>query len=660
MGHAKRNKLVFTVKDKCRVCYTCVRECPVKAIRIINGQAEVISERCIACGNCVNVCSQKAKVFFDSKKEVEQLLKSDCKVAACIAPSFPAEFHDIQDYKVIVSMIRELGFDFVIEVAFGADLVAKEYRNMIDTNSNHSYISSDCPAIVFYIEHYHPELVENLAPVVSPMVATSRIVRKKYGQNTKIVFIGPCIAKKAESDEIDEVLTFRELRELFSCYGINSQNKIPTDFDAPLAGKGCIFPVSRGLLQNVNKSDDIIEGDIIVAAGRANFKEAIKDFENGEIDTSHLEVLCCNGCIVGPGMSFTNKRLYKRNLISNYAKSKLEKLNVIEWEKSLKEYQSVSMAQKFVPVDRRMEKPERDKIDNILLQMGKYSEKQHLNCGACGYDTCEEHAVAVIQGLAENEMCLPYSIEKLHNLIDELNVSNEKLANARQALKHSEKLANMGQLSAGIAHELNNPLGVITMYSNILKEETSKDSPVFKDLELIVEQTDRCKKIVSGLLNFARKNQLRLKETNILSFIEHSLQSIVIPENICVTVEAEISDCQVMMDTEQMMQAITNIEKNALEAMPEGGELKIAVEGNDHTVHIKISDSGIGIPPENMEKLFTPFFTTKEAGKGTGLGLPLVYGIIKMHKGQIQVNSNNDIKKGKTGTTFTISIPKYN
>ncbi|HBF87486.1 MAG TPA: histidine kinase [Bacteroidales bacterium] len=660
MGHAKRNKLVFTVKDKCRVCYTCVRECPVKAIKIINGQAEVLSERCIGCGNCVNVCSQGAKVFFDSKNEVEKLLQSESNVAACIAPSFPAEFSDIADYKCLVGMIKKLGFDKVIEVAFGADIVAKEYRNLIDTNSSHSYISSDCPSIVFYIEHYHPELVKNLAPIVSPMVATTRIIKEKYGNDYKIVFMGPCIAKKAESDEVDEVLTFRELRNLFAKYKISSENVEKREFDPPYAGKGSIFPVSRGLLQNVNKTDDIVDGEIIVAAGKSNFKEAIKDFENGEIEMSHLEVLCCNGCIMGPGMTNTSKHLYKRNQISNYVKSKLENLDEKSWEKSMLEFSNVCMFQKFEPVDRRLMKPEREQIDIVLQQMGKHSEKQHLNCGACGYDTCEEHAVAVVQGLAENEMCLPYSIEKLHNLIDELNISNEKLANAKQALKHSEKLANMGQLSAGIAHELNNPLGVITMYSNILKDETSKDSPLHKDLELIVEQTDRCKKIVGGLLNFARKNQVRIKDSNILKFIEHSLESVVIPENISVKVIPSINDSHIMIDEEQMMQAITNIEKNAIEAMPSGGNLIIELEDNTNQVEIKISDTGVGIPKENMDKLFTPFFTTKEPGKGTGLGLPLVYGIIKMHKGQINVFSNTDTKKGKTGTTFKIIIPRYN
>lgn len=162
MARTNRNQLVFTEPDKCRVCYTCVRECPVKAIKIINGQAQVISERCIGCGNCVTVCSQGAKVYLDSKAEVFSLLDSEEKVIACIAPSFPAEFTEINDHSILVGMLKRLGFDYVVEVSFGADIVAKEYRKELEDENAKPCISSDCPAIVSFIEHYHPDLIPSL------------------------------------------------------------------------------------------------------------------------------------------------------------------------------------------------------------------------------------------------------------------------------------------------------------------------------------------------------------------------------------------------------------------------------------------------------------------------------------------------------------------
>ena len=658
MGHTNRNQLVFTEPDKCRVCYTCVRECPVKAIKIINGQAQVISERCIGCGNCVTVCSQGAKVFLDSKKEVFSLLNASEKVVACIAPSFPAEFTEIKDYSILVGMLKKLGFDYVVEVSFGADIVAREYRKELENDNAKPCISSDCPAIVYFIEHYHPNLIPSLAKIASPMVAISRITKKKYGKDVKIVFIGPCIAKKAESDEIDEVITFKELREMFVLSGIDSAKVIPCDFDPPKSGKGAIFPVSRGLLQTIDKSDDICDGNIVVAEGRINFRDAIKEFENGLIKSQNLELLCCEGCIMGPGMSAGGKRYSRRTQISNYVKEKVKNLDQSQWEKDMEEFSELDMSQTFDPADRRLKLPSREEIDKVLISMGKTSPKDHLNCGACGYDTCEEHAIAIVEGLAENEMCLPYTIEKLHKSINDLNFSNETLDSTRQALKQSEKLANMGQLSAGIAHELNNPLGVITMYSSILMDEAKEDDPIRKDLELIVEQTKRCKNIVSGLLNFARKNQVNLTETNLVNFTKSSIKSIIKADTIKVILNSNLSDPIAMIDTDQMMQVLTNLEKNAIEAMPNGGELKIELNGNKNEIEFNICDSGVGISKENMEKIYTPFFTTKELGKGTGLGLPLIYGIVKMHKGQISVSSNTDPDKGPTGTSFKIVIPR--
>ncbi len=658
MGNLINNELVYTVKDRCRVCYTCVRECPVKAIKIINGQAEVISARCIGCGNCTKVCSQQAKVFVDTTAPVYEYLKNGQKTAALVAPSFAAEFPEIKDYKIVIGMLRKLGFDYVVEVGFGADLISKEYKKLMDDKNAQKSISSDCPAIVYYVRHYHPELIDYLAPIASPMVAMVRVIKKKYGDDLKTVFIGPCIAKKAESKEVDQVLTFIELRNMLKNAGITMSDVTPSDFDPPIAGKASIFPVTRGKLHSINKSDDICDENIIVASGRVHFREAIKEFDEELNKSQHLELLCCEGCIMGPGMTNNGKLFKKTTDIRNYVRNKLEHFDYAAWDKEYAEVKDLDYSQKFLPADRRLPTPSVEAIAEVLKNIGKTKPEDHLNCGACGYDTCVEHAIAIVEGFAETEMCLPYTIEKLHLSINDLNLSNERLASAQQSLKQSEKLANMGQLSAGIAHELNNPLGIITMYSNILKDETPADSPVYKDLELIVEQADRCKKIVGGLLNFARKNQVNLVETNIVNLTNHSIDSIIIPENVTVDVQSSLTNPYAFIDNDQWMQVLTNIEKNAIEAMPEGGKLTIALAETNGDVEFSIGDTGMGISKENLDKIFTPFFTTKPIGKGTGLGLPLIYGIVKMHNGQIHLDTNDDPSKGPTGTCFKIKIPR--
>lgn len=649
--------LVYTIKELCRTCYTCVRECPAKAIRIVGGQAEVIDERCIACGNCTKVCSQGAKVFLNTTDRVTKLLESCSNTAAIVAPSFPAEFQEYTDYRNLIGMIRALGFKYVLEVSFGADLVADRYKKLVEENKDY-YISSDCPSIVNYIKHYHHNLVDKLAPVVSPMVAMSRVVHSKYGKDVKVVFIGPCVAKKAESTEIDEAITFSELRDMFDQFNIKPEVVSPSDFDQPVGGRGAIFPVTRGLLQTANINDDAITGNIIAAEGRIDFQGALKEYEAGLIKNQHMELLCCEGCIMGPGLSKNGKQYNRRVLVSSYANDKMMKIDNENWLKAFNEFSALDLSFRHRPEDYRTEVPDETEINEVLASMGKITKKDQLDCGACGYESCVEHAIAIKKGLAEVEMCLPYTIEKLHRSVKELALSNEKLSSMRQALKQSEKLAHMGQLSAGIAHELNNPLGVVIMYSNILLDEAKEEDPVREDLKLIVEQAGRCKKIVAGLLNFARKNQVNHQSISIRELVDRSLDSIIIPEHVRVTVTDKTTNPDAMLDIEQMTQVLTNLVKNAFEAMPGGGSIEVILEDTLGDVLITVKDTGTGIKEVDKAKIFEPFFTTKGIGLGTGLGLATAYGVVKMHKGQINVESNTDSSKGETGTSFKIILPR--
>lgn len=654
-----KKPLVYTIPDRCKMCYTCVRECPANAIKILNGQAEVITERCIACGNCIKVCTRKAKNFRRSTDQVGFLLRSNDPCIAMIAPSFPADFPEISDYTTVVGMIRKLGFEKVNEVAFGADIVAMKYKEILTSDSDKRYISSDCPAIVNFVKKYHPHLTDNLAPIASPMMAIARILRHKYKNQYKLIFIGPCVAKKEESDEVDAVLTFKELQEMLEENNISPENSEKSDFDPPHSGRGSIFPISRGILQTINIKENLFNGNIIVAEGRKNFKEAINEFDFGLINDHHLELLCCEGCIMGPGMSHTGKRFENRAYITKFVNEKLKKLNIKKWEEDINEYINLDYSRRFSPDDQRVKTPKSVDINQIYQKMGKFSPEDLLNCQACGYESCEEHAIAVINGLAEQDMCLPYTIEKLHNTIEQLNDKNDSLLHMQQALRQSEKLANLGQLSAGIAHELNNPLGVVIMYSNMLLDECEKDSEKYDDYKLITEQALRCKKIVGDLLNFARKNQVKQSMVNVHDLISKSIKSFVIPNNVKINTTSRIINPNIFIDEEQMIQALTNLIKNGTESMPNGGILSIKTkELENDFILIEIQDEGIGIPKENREKIFTPFFTTKEIGKGTGLGLPTTYGIIKMHKGKISLTSNNESKTSSTGTCFSVKLPR--
>lgn len=654
------HQLVFTVQNRCKVCYTCVRECPAKAIRIFNGQADILPDRCITCGNCVKVCSQGAKDYVKHSDEVDDLLHTNDKVAALVAPSFPSEFSDFKTHQNFVGVLKKLGFDYVFEVAFGADLVAHTFKKLVGSESNLQYITSDCPAIVKFVRKYYPELTDNLLPVCSPMNAMNRVVKTMFNNDIKTVFIGPCIAKKDDWDEVDYKITYRELRSLLQKSNINKDVIEPANFDPPYGGLGAIFPVSRGLIQTVDIDDKLYKSNIIAAEGREDFQEALKEFYSKTWGEEHLELLCCDGCIMGPGTTSLSNRFAKEAFVSNYVKRKLKNIDWQQWQNDLDYWlDTIDLSVKYIPTPIIDLIPSEDEIRSVLIELGKTTSEDELNCGACGYNTCREHAIAIIKGLAETEMCLPYTIDRLHSLLEELNISNKELQDAQEALKKTEKLATMGQLSAGIAHELNNPLGVIIMYANILYDECSPEDPKRKDLEMIVSQAERCRQIVRGLLNFARKNQVQYEKIAIEELFNKATHSVVVPENIEVKINVNPPTLEANIDVEQMLQVITNLIQNSIDAINSNkGEIILEAQTKDNYLVMTVYDNGIGIPNNNLTKIFEPFFTTKPVGKGTGLGLATVYGIIKMHKGKIEVESNADPTKGPTYTKFFIFIPQ--
>jgi signal transduction histidine kinase len=355
----------------------------------------------------------------------------------------------------------------------------------------------------------------------------------------------------------------------------------------------------------------------------------------------------------------TAANLYQRRArVSGYVRSRQQGFDTAAWQGSVREFDDLDLSCSYEPNDQRiLIFREEDEIRKALAQMGKHGPEDELNCGACGYDTCRLHALAIIRGLAENEMCLPYTIEQLRKAVDQVADSQDKLANTRAALMQAEKLANMGQLAAGIAHEVNNPLGVVILYAHLLFNEV-QDPEIRKDLALIVEQADRCKKIVSGLLHFARQNKVVLQPVDLLGLVRHSLDAMHLPGRIHVDVRRACDDPVAEVDRDQIVQVLTNLVTNAVDAMPETGRLTVEVRGDKESVSLVVIDTGHGIPPDKRTKIFDPFFTTKQIGKGTGLGLAVTYGIVKMHRGDISVESNADPAAGPTGSTFTVRLPR--
>jgi len=655
--------VVSTIKEKCRRCYTCVRKCPAKAIKVEDGQAKVVAERCIACGSCIKVCPQEAKAIRDSIAPVKDLFWNSPEIIACLAPSFPAAFPQAKPGQIITA-VRSLGFPEVMEVAFGADLVAKAHARLAKRNPNKLFISSPCPALVLYIEKYFPSLVDHLAPIVSPMVAMGRVIKRSLRPGAKVVFIGPCIAKKEEIDDpkvagdVDAVLTFVELDQMFQEAGLILEKLPESAADGPLPRLGRIFPVPGGLLRSAAMKEDICQNRILVTEGKAACTQILEEILEGAVEAKFLDLLFCEGCINGPGFPNDLSAFARKELVASYVQSRLKAEGEGRHKADIRKYSRVALQRNFRPDDRRLTTPSPDIIREILRRTNKIHPEDELNCGACGYASCQEKASAVYWGLAENEMCLPYLIDQLEENLSQLAQSHAELRETQQQLIQSEKMASVGQLAAGVAHEINNPLGTILLYSHMILEKLEQKDDRREELDTIAKEAARCRDIVRGLLDFARQRKLQVENVNVNKILEETLSLVAAQpsfQRVKVLTTLDPSLPPTGGDPVQLKELFLNILSNAGEAMPKGGTVTVSsrfLDGAARQIEVMIRDTGQGIPPENLDKIFMPFYTTKKIGQGTGLGLAIAYGIVKMHRGAIEVKS----KVGE-GTVFWVKLP---
>jgi two-component system NtrC family sensor kinase len=638
--------IVYTVREKCRGCYACIRNCPAKAIRVREGLAEVVEERCIACGVCLQVCVSNAKQLEGDIGVVRRLLGQHPTVIAVLSSSFPAAFPEVRP-RQMVTAIKKLGFDEVFEHSFGAELICREYAKLLRENSDESIISSVCPVVVSYIEKYYPQLIDNLAPIVSPMIATGRLIKWRYNSEAKVVYISPCVAKKAENSDkgvagvIDAVLSFADLKEMFAAKGIIPESVEEGRFSGPKPNLGRLFAISGGLLKVAGISDDILGGGVINACGRDYMPNILQEFAAGNITAKFVSLSFCEGCIDGPVIDNDLSVFKRREIITNYAKSEADPART---ERDLQEYAGIDLSRRFTSRAIVLPTPSEGDIESVLKTIGKVDPSYRMNCGACGYRSCRDLAIGVCQGLAEPTMCWPYVVQKLKD--------------SQEDLIQAEKLTSLGQMAASVAHEVNNPLSGVLVYTRLLAKKI--DSGTFSKQEALGylskmdSEVSRSSRIIRNLLDFARQSEPVLRAVDVnqvihqaLSLVGHQAEL----QNIEVVRELSPSLPKVMADFDQLRQVFINLTLNAVQAMPNGGRLTLYTSQVDDRVRIDFADTGCGIPEENLRKLFTPFFTTKERGQGVGLGLAVAHGIIQRHQGRIGVQS----EVGK-GTTFTICL----
>ena len=396
---------------QCKDCYRCLRECPVKAINIKDHHAQIIEEHCILCGHCTQVCPQKAKIEHSELPVVRELLKSGVRVAATVAPSFISSLNQ-DDFSLLRIALAKLGFAVVEETAVGAQAVTEEYKRLLAKGEMRNFITSACPAACRLIQMYYPKALQYLAPVDSPMVAHAKMLRRN-DPDLKVVFIGPCIAKKREADEhgIDAVLTFEELLQLFAENDIDLQtiNHLAVANDNSGANLAKAYPATQGIIRSFDVLPDGYR--YLAVDGVDRLVDVLENIES--LDHTFIEMnVCPGGCINGPCAIAQQGGMMKAEADINA---------YMEHEMATRKRQPAPQAGVDLgyahPRLRSKSRPATEKeIEDIMHRTGKFSKADELNCGACGYPTCREKAWAVINGYADIDICLPYMRKRAESL----------------------------------------------------------------------------------------------------------------------------------------------------------------------------------------------------------------------------------------------------
>ena len=431
-------------KSNCKNCYKCIRHCPVKAIRFSGNQAHIIGNECILCGHCFVVCPQNAKEIVDSTEKVRVLLQSGDPVIVSLAPSFIANYEGV-GIESMRRALKKLGFFDVEETAIGATIVKTEYERMLREEERDIIITSCCHSINLLIQKYFPSSLEYLADVMSPMQAHCVDIKKRY-PNAKTVFIGPCVAKKDEAEYyegiVDAVLTFEEVTNWLKAERIELEKEL----DNTPESRARFFPTTGGVLKTMAKNEP---GYTYLALdGVENCISALKDIQSGRIHKCFIEMSACVGsCIGGPVMEKYHSTSPIRDYVtvSDYAG---------ERDFEVDQPKPMSLKKNFTMIEHKLSQPTENEIMTVLRQMGKIKPSDELNCGSCGYNSCREKAIAIIQGKAEISMCLPFLKDKAESFSDTivnntpngLIVLNENLE-VQQINKSARKIMNIRSAS---------------------------------------------------------------------------------------------------------------------------------------------------------------------------------------------------------------------
>jgi len=685
------NGLVYTT-DSCIGCNKCIKVCPCKGVNQIiesddkrNRVIKVRGNECIACGECIRECNHGARKYEDDTELFFEDLGKGEEISLLVAPSFLA---DEKEHKMIVGYLKHLGVKHIYSVAFGADIVTWLYVKYLEDkkynidNNNNNKISSMCPSIVSYILKYMPERIENLMPIVSPMMATAVFVKKYLGRKEKLAFLGPCVSKKFEfsypgfENYLSYNLTFASLED-----GIKGVDISAYSSDIELDhGIGCILPLKSGIkksISNILGFKKVIY-EIIGRDGSLNYLQ--NQFkENMENENLYFvsTLICQNSCMGGIGISdrmknmmierehFLNEKSYEKEHTFSGALStgsRMQKRDEIYETLDMKDFM-ITFENSHVVKQKKISQVE---IDTMFEKMYKYTyDEKNINCSMCGYNTCIEMAEAIINGRNVIDNCVFYARKKMERekgqvreLLNKMTEMNEELI-ASADLK-SNFLANM-------SHEIRTPMNAILGMADIVlrgdlndveKEYVNQIRTAGKNLLDIINDILDFSKIESGNL------ELITEEYELSSMVRDVVNSVSWRAynkkiDFFINVDKDVPK-SMTGDVVRIRQILINIINNAIKFTNEGS---VTVDVSNHVrdgfnmLKIMITDTGIGIKKEDINKIFKSFQQVDSKRnrnvEGTGLGLAISNMLVELMDGRLGVESEYGV-----GTTFTILLPQ--
>ena len=551
--------VIFVDKDKCVNCHRCIAVCPSKMCNDGSGDyVKVNHELCIGCGACIEACTHGARYGIDDADDFFKALKKGDGVVAIVAPAAAAQFkgRDLE----LNGWLKSIGVKAVFDVSFGAELTTKSYVEHIKKNNPKLVISQPCPAIVTWIELYHPELIQYLSPADSPMAHTITMIKKFYPEyaNCKVAAISPCYAKRREFDENglgDFNVTMHSISEHFKQNNINLASFPKTEYDNPPAERGVLYSTPGGLMRTadrfvkgIRKNTRKIEGFPEVYE---YFEQLSEDIKKGKTPMYQLIdcLNCVHGCNCGAG---TDNQDMPIDEVENYIESRaeerkslwqmdsdrkmkkgLKKLNATIdkfWEESIYKRNYVDRSSSV----RHLREPSKAEIQKIFAEMGKFEEKDILDCQACGYRSCEEMAKAIHNGVNQMSHCSYYVMHKMtRDFKDEISASIQKVTGRSVAcLEENEKnVSSLTKVTDQMSENVNSSVSAVEqMIGNIgsinailqknfaavneLEGATNVGQASVREINALVQKIEESSK---GLVEMGKTIDQIAAQTNLLS-----------------------------------------------------------------------------------------------------------------------------------------------